>query len=223
MKRIDWCLPMLLLLMPFQAGALQRLDTAGLALTIDEIPEPLQLDGMPVRITRVRGRDVPALVERIAVRWRASGLPLLPLTHEGWSMLSHWEGQRSQLLQWRGTGESAELLWSSLDVAKARPSPAAAPIPVPMGCSWSGELRIPGPQGALLLGSARCEGNRNAAHAWLIEALKSDGWELASVGADLLRLSRSGTAATLVSGDDVSRPGYWLVWTEERPAVGSDR
>ena len=220
MRQIHWSV--LLVLVPLPAAAFRPADTAGLALAIEEIREPVQLNGMSVQIQLARGIDVPALVERIARRWRAGGEPVLPLAHGDWSMLSHWEGPLAQLLQWRGSGESAELIWSSLEVTQARIAPAPR-IPAPNGCIWGGNLRIPGPQGDFFQRTARCTGNRRAARAWLVDSFRSDGWAVTAAGTDMLRLMRPGTQAHLVIGNDTSRSGYWLVWTEQKLPAGGDQ
>lgn len=118
------------------ASAVEARDLRGLAVVVEHIAEPIAVDGVAMHIQRLQGRDIRRLAQRIEERWRAERSPIQQSAHNGWQIRSRWVGLHSEVIQWRQTGEQAELVFSWFDVSLRPEPPAAAPVALPPRCMW---------------------------------------------------------------------------------------
>jgi hypothetical protein len=201
---------MAMLLMPV-AHAFDAAMTAGLAISIEKIPEPFIVDGLAFTAQRAAGKDVPELARRMAARWRAEGSAVKTVQQGEWSMHTRLQGAYSEVLQWRGRASTYELLLSSVNVRRVA---TAAPDPgllLPAGCAWMRSVSG-GSDHRYLQRSARC----NRAASELAAALRSmasqQGWRIRSFNDSGLLMDRSGSEAMLSLSPDPGAAGTWLVW-----------
>jgi hypothetical protein len=200
-----------LLLLPVAHG-FDATMTAGLAISIDRIPEPFQVDGLTFSAQRATGRDVPVLAQRIEARWRAQGSTVKSVQQGHWSMRTRIEGINSEVLQWRGSDATLELLLSSVNL---RHVGGAAPDPLlrlPAGCTWLRGVSGGGPGQRYLQRSARCNRTASELAAILRSSASQQGWRLRSSSESGMVMDRLGAEALVSLSPDLSASGSWLVW-----------
>lgn len=202
----------LLVLMHNSAAGMEPRDLQGLSLTVEPVGESLVVDGVAMRIQHVRGADVPLLARRIADRWRAGGDAPRPLQQRGWQMLARFSGGESELIQWRGEGSAAELIYSRLDAKQPPRRTVAAPFHLPSRCAWGRGVQST-EQGALhVQRTAACRGTAREIRPLLRSALQSAGWQLRESAGGAFELQRGAVSGRLLSGDDDHGDGSVLVW-----------
>jgi len=103
---------------------------------IDVLPEPLRVNGMPFIIHRASGKGVGLLAHSIGRQWikEEGDEGIRSATQGGWMVLSRIHDQNLEVLQWRGTGADAEMLWSSSSMRAQIRKPPPAAVRLPVGC-----------------------------------------------------------------------------------------
>lgn len=199
--------------------AFEQSDLRGLDVEVEPIPEAVHIDGVASHLTHARGRDVPRLALRTERRWRAGAQPVQRLQHSGWTLLTRLRDGHSEVMQWKGEGADAQLIFSRIDL-KARPRPVeAAPFLLPSACSWG---RVVG--GAVAAGqfeqrSARCRASAVRAASWLRATLTSQGWQVSGPDS-ALSASRDPHRASLLVLPGLVQGESWLVWVNASPLQG---
>jgi hypothetical protein len=200
------------------AGALafagvERELLAGLAVSVDPVPETVVIDGLGMIMQRVTGSGVPDLIRRIEARWRGQGSQIQQLDQGGWVLRSRIHGKHSEVIQWRSTASDMELLWSRLDVAASvQPEPAKL-FALPAGCAWSRSISGMSGHQRYLQRSARCSHGASDLARSLRASLSSQGWQVHSASSQGLLVRRAGVEGLLSL--NVQQEGLtWLVWLQ---------
>ena len=180
------------------AGAFEPRDLRGLSIEIESIPEPVLVEGLAMRIQIARGTDVPTLVQRIERRWQAEGAELQRLQQQGWQMLGRWEEGRSELLQWRGVGEEAQLLLSEFDTLRRQAKPAPPPFNLPAGCHWGIGIEGAETSRGYTQRSALCKLASAHLTSLLRASLSAQGWTLRGEGGPAIEVARGKGAGRVI-------------------------
>lgn len=205
----------LLLVFAPWAAAIEVHDARGLDVEIETMPAPVSVDGVVMQIRIAQGRDVPALARRIEQRWRREGSSLRRLDERGWQLLSRWETGRSELVQWRGEGAAAQLVFSLLDTLQQPSSPGSAPFRLPSACAWGRSID----DGAFSQRSAYCRSAMGSVQQSLRGLLESQGWGIRrDVGASL-EVERDGLSGSITLGPGQQPGDSALVWMAIRPGA----
>lgn len=210
----------LMLLPVLRAAAIEPADLRGLDLLFEEIPEPIRMEGVAAHVEHARGRDVLRAVERTERRWRAQVHPVQHLQVGGWTLLARLRDGQSEVLQWRGEGADAQLLFSRIDLKARLRQPPASPFVLPAPCSWGPVVSGKAAASEYQQRSARCRATVAASVAVLRAALSSQGWQVSGSDAQLL-VERNRLRASLLVVPGISRGESWLVWTDELRQEGS--
>lgn len=185
---------------------------AGLTVTIDRIPEPVAVDGIPMTVHRVTGAGVPELARRIEAQWRSQGSEVKALQQGSWTLRSRMLGAKSEVVQWRNGPEAPELLWSSLDATgPLQPKPDAG-LALPAGCVWGRSVSGSSGPRRYLQRSARCTLSVHELSLQLQHSLPSQGWRLRSATDRGLLLDRPGVEALLSLDTHQGEQATWLTW-----------
>lgn len=202
---------LLLVLVPGSLAAIEPRDSHRLDVSVERIDEDVIVDGVAMRIQVARGAGVPELARRIAGRWRTEGGELQELRQRDWQMLARWQEGRSELIQWRGTGGSAELLHSRLDTTRAVARRGAPPFTLPSSCEWGRliEGRAAGRRHAAQ--SARCRTGLPVMRELLLRSLRAQGWTMRHQSGAALQLARAGLQGELLLAAD-GTGGSSIVW-----------
>ena len=118
------------------AAAIEARDARGLDVQVDAMPAPVSVEGVAMHVRLASGRDVPELARRIEQRWRLEGSEPRRMEAGGWQLLGRWDQGRNELIQWRGAGATAQLIFSLLDTLQQPLPPGRNPFPLPPGCTW---------------------------------------------------------------------------------------
>jgi hypothetical protein len=93
-----------------------------------EVVESVEgVNGMPLRIERFTGRDVPELLQRWLEDWRSDARTAGQVSERsgGWKVHARLVAAGLQeVMQVRGSGDQAELLWSRMPLRPGSPIPA---------------------------------------------------------------------------------------------------
>jgi len=192
------------------AGAFEPRDARGLDVRIEPLPEPVAVDGVVFEIQVASGSDVAELARRVEQRWRQQGSTVQHMQQRGWELVTRWDAGRSELMQWRGEGSAAQLVFSRLDTLKPPARPGRGPLLLPSRCAWSRQIG----DRSHTVSSAICGLALSELQRQVRAALVAQGWSVQRETAALLEISRDGRSAhlTLVAA---SRPGESaLVWTQ---------
>lgn len=197
------------------AGALESGDTRGLDVRIEPLPEPVAVDGVTLEIQVASGRDVPALARRVEHRWQQQRSVVQRLHQRGWQLLARWEEGRSELVQWRGQGASAQLIFSRLDTLRRPSRGASAPLMLPSRCAWARLIE----DRSHALRTAFCRLALPDLHRQLRAGLVAQGWAIRQESAALFEISRNGQSArlTLAAGNEADESA--VVWAEVTGAM----
>jgi len=191
------------------SSAFERADLSGLRVHVETIGDPLHVDGVPMRIQRADGPDVPTLARRIEQRWRRDGGEVRILQQTRWQAISRWKDGTSELIQWRETGPVSELLHSTLDIAEFAEA-ARPPFALPAGCAWGRTIEGQSGHHAFEQHSAFCN-HRLASVIPRVEAgLDGQGWTLRRLANSTLDVQRAEVRGTLSISP--SGTGCALVW-----------
>jgi hypothetical protein len=211
--RLALPLLLLLILVPAQgADAIEARGATGLELAVERISEPVTVDGVQLRIQRAQGRDVPQLVSRIGQRWQVEGGTQRRLHQQGWQMLARWQDGRSDLIQWRGEGSDALLLYSRLDTLQQPQRRSAPPFSLPSGCAWGRVVEGESMGRQYLQRSAVCRASSAAVQPAVRAVLQAQGWTLRGETAATMELAQRDVQGTLVFARGRNLHETALVW-----------
>jgi hypothetical protein len=192
------------------AGAMERADLIGLAVTVIPIEEPVHVEGVAMRVSMVTGPDVGRLVARIEARWRGEHSVVQRHEVAGWQVLSRFGQGWNEVVQWRGEADSARLLHSRLDAMRP-PSSVAPPFRLPPSCAWGGVVSGRAESGGYEQRTAICADPPREA-AWRVrERLLAQGWSVRGTGPDI-EAARDGGVARLVVSAGPGSGHSTLVW-----------
>jgi hypothetical protein len=185
---------------------------AGLAITVDRIPEPVAVDGVAVIIHRATGVDVPELARRFEALWRSQGSAINALQQGSWTLRTRMLGAKSEVVQWRIDRNEPELIWSSLDAAGSVGSTPDAGLRLPASCSWG--RSISGRSGAsqYLQRTARCTCSAQELSLQLQRSLQLQGWQVRTASDNSLLLDRLGAEGLLSLTAGPGDRATWLTW-----------
>jgi hypothetical protein len=127
LRRAGWCLSLQVLSWAASSADLNQELLAGETF----------VDGVPLQVVRVTGRDVAAFVEEQRKHWHEArdAVSEAPLQIPGWQVVTRLHAGVSEVMQWRGADMQAELLLSRLNL-KARKKVVPRPaLDLPAGCS----------------------------------------------------------------------------------------
>jgi hypothetical protein len=189
--------------------------SAGLRISWDEIGEPVFVDGVEMTIRRATGSDVPKLAARIVAAWPQNPQPQ-PLQVPGWAARSQLTPRSSEVVQWRGNGAGAELLWSVALVAPARalPKPMAA---LPLRCDWTRQVSGAVQGQEYVQATAVCDDSAEQIRNAMRSELTRTGWKVMATGNEVVDLQRGRSQAKLVMLPTTSVLGKersGLVWLQ---------
>ncbi|MEO6078691.1 MAG: hypothetical protein ABIQ86_02785 [Steroidobacteraceae bacterium] len=187
--------------------------SAGLAVNIDRIAEPVVVDGVPMSMHRVTGAGVPEFARRIESLWRSQGSEVRILEQGLWTLRSRMVGARSEVIQSRTGPEGPELLWSSLDAGGPIQSAPDAGLTLPAGCMWGRGVSGQSEQHRYLQRSARCTLPIQELSRQLQRSVTKQGWRLLTTADRSLLLERPGAEGLLslaVHDGDSATSLSWL-------------
>lgn len=133
----------------------------GLRVSRESIDSIEAVNGVPVRIERFAGKDVPELLRRWLAEWRADDQTAGQSGARSgeWRVYTRLLRPASQeVLQVRGEGESSELLWSRLALSTRRFN-EPSPLSLPAGCKAGPRVQGRDDQGAFEMSTAVCRGS----------------------------------------------------------------
>lgn len=203
-KRLAW----LLLACASCAGAIETRDARGLDLRLETLPDPVAVDGVRFEIQFASGRDVPELVRRVEHRWRQQGSVVQRLRQRGWEILSRWEQGQHELLQWRGEGPGAQLVFSRLDTTRTPERPGRGPLALPARCAWGRLVQ----DRSQAVHSAFCRLTVPQLQTQLRTRLVAQGWSLQHDAGLTFDVERAGEWARLTLSPGAHDGESALVW-----------
>lgn len=195
------------------AGAIEAGDVRGLDVRLEALPESVAVDGVMFEIQFASGRDIPELARRVEQRWRLQGSAVQHMQQRGWQLLARWERGQSELLQWRGDGGAAQLLFSRLDTTRAPARPGSGPMELPARCAWGRLIQ----DRSLVLRTAFCRLSLPQLQAQVRTRLAAQGWSVQHASDVILDIARAGESArlTLTAGAQAGESA--LLWTGQSP------
>ncbi len=191
------------------AGAFESRDARGLDVHVEPLPGPVAVDGVMLEIKLASGRDVAELARRVEQRWRQQGSLVQRLQQHGWQLLTRWEAGHSELIQWRGEGEPAQLIFSRLDTLRPSARAGRGPLVLPARCAWRRQIE----DRSHTLRSASCRLTLAELQRQLRAALAAQGWSVRRETGAIIEIARDGESGrvTLVAG---TQPGESaVVWS----------
>lgn len=214
-------LALALVMVAQSASAIDARDARGLSVAVGRVAEPLVVDGLVMHVERAQGPQVGELARRIEDRWRQERNLVIESRHGDWHIRSRWVGVRSEVIQWRGEGDQAELLLSWFDASRKPGAAAAEPVSLPPGCVWGRRVEGRSHRERYMQLTARCRSGAAGVASRLDPLLARHDWTVVHKGAltwDVMR-QRETARVTLVAG---ASPGdSALVWIttvpDERP------
>lgn len=205
-----WMAVPLLLNAP-DASGIEARDLQGLQITFDQWADPVQVDGVAMRIQRAAGGDVDELARRIVARWRREGDVVRPLQRPGWQLVARWREGRSELLQWRGEGADGELLHSSLDLMRGTSRAPPPPFALPARCRWGRSIEGGGDSRPFQQRSAYCTSSLPGVQPLIRSQLTAQGWSVSPSGKPVMELEHTDIRGRLILSED-GPAGTALVW-----------
>jgi hypothetical protein len=199
LKVLRTILAVLLLLVAASAPAFESQWISGLHVTTEQLTGKTALNGVPFRVQRATGRDVPVLAERMRSDWRDSaGDQVLPASESGWRLFGRIHDGRSEVVQWRGIGESSELLWSTMELRDVRRPPPAGTVTLPSGCLWLSPIHGLVQRNRFIQTTGFCPREVSAVAADLRRSLSGKGWRLRQHQGHVLQIERGNQRAQIV-------------------------
>jgi hypothetical protein len=168
---------------------------------IDALAEPVYVNGHPLQIHRAVGSGVGLLVEALRRQWiQESGVDhLREDTRGGWSIISRLLDGSLQSLQWRGTGQDSELIWSSNNLqARTRRSPGVV-LRLPRDCIAGRTVHGNTGAGPYLQRTTRCARSPGAILSSISSHARGQGYAVRS-GDGMLLASGKGMEVVVVAG-----------------------
>jgi hypothetical protein len=186
----------------------QRLAT-GLEVSVEQIEQGIRIDGVLVDVKRATGVGVPALVSRITRAWSSEGSMLRPGSTNGWQLASRIHNGVSEVLQWRGEGAQAELLWSALHAGNKAEPDADPQLVLPRNCRWVRRIAGGSRRGRHMEATAACNGSSPPTAAALATGLQQRGWHIQL------------TSAYSLQGQSETTEGQAIVLPQALPPLAS--
>lgn len=205
-----WLLGAALALAGRESAAFDAHLTAGLAVSVEEVREPVSVDGVSMQLRRITGKDVPALVRRFDAFWRSQGSETRSMQHGIWTLRSRMHGAKVEVLQWSNSGVP-EMLWSLLDTGALQSVPEAE-VALPAQCRWGRSVSGSAAQRRYVQRSARCMLSMSELSARLQQELPLQGWLVRSASQRGLLIERQGDEALISLSQVPKDPATWLVW-----------
>lgn len=181
------------------ANAFEHRWIAGLDLSPERLGGQTGVNGVLFRIERATGRDVPVLAERMFREWqRDLGTdPVLSTSEAGWRLFGRIYRGESEVVQWRGLGGEAELIWSITDLRAGNSSPPGM-VPKPRDCSWLPPVHGKVEGRPFLQTSGYCQRASTTVAGELQQLLSSGKWVLHQAGGGLLQVEHGHRKAQIV-------------------------
>lgn len=203
---------LLALLLVADAAAMEQSDLAGLRVALQPIAEAVNVDGVPLQVRTATGRDVERLAGRIEARWRAEGSVVQAHEVAGWKVRSRFEDGRSEVLQWKGEDDAAQLLHSTLDAMRAPAKATRPPFRLPRSCAWGRVISGNAGPGSYEQRTAICAEGTAAVIRALRSRLEAQGWSVMHAAGGSLELARQGSGARLVVAPGPQDGQSTVVW-----------
>lgn len=203
------------------ASAIDARDARGLSVVVERIAEPLVIDGLAMHVERAQGAQVSELARRIEERWRHDRTVVLPSQHGDWYIRSRWAGLRIEVIQWRGQGDGAELLFSWFDASLRPDVPARDPLRLPSQCAWTRRVEGRLSAGRYVQQIARCRIGVEGLVSRLEPLLMQHEWTVlhkSGLAWEVMRL-RETARTTVVAGASPDESALFWITTmpDERP------
>jgi hypothetical protein len=89
-----------------------------LNLKVEPLGESVQVNGLPLEISKFTGSDVVVLAKRMGDKWIGEeGAHGVRTTNSGpWKIISRFHGAGLEVVQWTNAGNESQLLWSRSDL-----------------------------------------------------------------------------------------------------------
>jgi hypothetical protein len=183
-----------------QSGELQQLSR-GLAVNIEDMEGNVDVNGLPLAVSRVVGSDVPALVARVIDRWQAdSGKDAIQFAQCcGWQFVSNIHNAQSRVLQWRNAPAGYELLWSTTDLAQQVRDAPKPTVPLLETCKWATPVSGRVAERRFVQFSARCKPEASIVLDLSTRRLETSGWIWKRVNQRLVQAERGPVQAQLIA------------------------
>lgn len=191
------------------AGAELQQAARNLAVTVEPLDGATAVNGLPITMTRVVGRNVPELAQELMKRWRGqSGEDSVKTVHCcGWTFASRIRSGTSNVIQWRASPEGGELLWSELRVSGSAPSAPVPSLPLSVLCDWTAPVHGQVAGRRFLQIAARCRRDPTTALESMIPNLSSHGWKWRRGGLLILQAQRGPVQLQLLASPALPLPG----------------
>lgn len=216
-------LALLTLIAGIECAALEARDAQGLDVTIERLSEPVVVDGVVLQVQSATGPQVPALAARIEARWRQEGGLFREHARDGWNFIARFEEGRNEVIQWRGQGDSAQLLYSLLDAMQRPQRPSPPPFRLPSRCRWIRVIEGRAGQGTYQQHSAHCRAEPATVLEAISRQLRSGDWIVHPGTPRVLRVSGRGLEAEVIVVPGSTRAESGVVWVASHPDAGSSR
>lgn len=211
----------LLVMLSGCASAIEATDSANLDVHVENLAEPIEVDGASFRIRRATGPDTFALVERVRQRWNAEGSAPRVLQSGGWHLISRWSGDSSEVLQWRTTDGNGEAVHSRFRPIAGRRRARPAPFTLPANCAWGRSIAGHAGDSNYFQLTGYCKGSPETGRTALLAMLREADWQVKAGDASMLKVTRDEREATLVVARGNDAAGYGLIWIDVREAKQS--
>lgn len=205
-------LMVVLLMSPAAAAALDGHLYRGLDVVVDEIGEPVVVDGVQMAIQRFSGSGVPELANRVESSWKSHGSVIRSMQQGRWTLRSRMRAGASEVVQWRADPGGPELVWSSVDVTAPVHAAIDTRLSLPATCIWGRSVSGRSVAGAFLQRSARCSLPLRELLASLRNSTAAQGWRVRSATNNGLLLDRPGAEGMLSLSRSAAEQVSWLSW-----------
>jgi hypothetical protein len=160
---------------------------------VDALREPILVNGVPLEVSRVTGRDVSLLAKRLNQKWseESGSHGVRTEVHGAWTILSRIHDAGLEVVQWRGSGKDAELLWSRGDLKSRFQSPARVGLRFPAACVPGRTVSGKVDAHSYLQRVAACVGSPRATLSAVRAIAGSQGFEVRSRDGQLLARDRA--------------------------------
>lgn len=191
---------LLLLLAAGRAFAFESQWVSGLHVVTEHLAGETGLNGMLFRIQRATGRDVHLLADRIFDDWRhESGTDrVLALNVAGWRSFSRIHHGDSEVVQWRGTGATSELIWSVTNLRQTSIVPPTGSVLLPPNCNWRPPVHGIVQEGVFIQNTGVCPREMAAVANQFRRLFDAKGWTLREHTPGVLQAQRGNQRAEVV-------------------------
>lgn len=161
------------------------------------------------------------VAQRIQQRWRSEGSEVQLQQEQGWQMASRLYRNNNEVIQWRGSGDAAQLLHSTLATSQSPTEVAAAPFPLPPRCAWGRVIEGAAGPSRYEQRVARCQASPATVIASLRLRLPALGWAIRGRAEAGWELDRTGTQGRLTVTGGPGAGECSLVWIGVRQTGGT--